>query len=123
MLFVPMIPPIPPHHAPPSPRTRELAGLLGRVIEEYEKHHPSVTGSEVRAAVDLAARNSGTAKSENAKAVAVIAAIVLAFVAAGLALRLSDRGGMPESVPIAAVAVALGVALAVVVLVKRLGGG
>lgn len=113
---------IPPHHEPPSPRTRELAGLLGRVIEEYEKHHPSVTGSEVRAAIELAARNSGTATSQHAKAVAVIATIVMAFVAAGLAVRLSDGGGMSESVPIAAVAVGLGVALAAVILVKRLRG-
>lgn len=120
MIFVPVIPP---HHEPPAPRTRELAGLLGRVIEEFEKQHPSVTGSEVRAALDLAARNSGTAMSENAKAIAVIAAIVLAFVAAGLGLSLSGGGGTPESIPIAALAVGLFLLIVVVVLVKRLRGG
>ena len=120
MLFVPMVPS---RHEPSSPRPRGLAGLLGRVIEEFEKQHPSVTGSEVRAALDMAARNLGTAMLENAKAFAVIAAIVLAFVAAGIGLRLSGGGGTPESIPIAAVAVGLFLLIVVVVLVKRLRGG
>jgi hypothetical protein len=119
VLFVPVIPP---HHEPPSPRTRELAGLLGRVIEEYEKHHPSVTGREVRAALDLAARNSGTAMSENAKAIAIVSVCVLGFLAAGLAATLSDGGGMPDSLPVAAVAVGLLLVFGVLVLVKRLRG-
>jgi hypothetical protein len=52
MTYVPIITPTPTQ--PPSPRTRELAGLLSKVLEEYTKAHPGVSNSEVRAAIRLA---------------------------------------------------------------------
>ena len=47
---------------------------------------------------------------------------ILAFVAVGLAAKLSDGGGMPDSLPVAAVAVGLLLVFGVLVLVKRLRG-
>ena len=42
MIFVPVVTP----PTPPSPRTRELAGLLGQVVQEYTKAHPATTRAE-----------------------------------------------------------------------------
>lgn len=50
--FIPVVPSGAP--TPPSPRTRELAGLLTKVLDEYQKSHPAVTPTEMRAAVRLA---------------------------------------------------------------------
>jgi len=51
MSYVPYIPAS--SSKPPSPRTRELAGLLTKVMEEYKKAHPETTSAEIRAAVRL----------------------------------------------------------------------
>ena len=118
MLYVPVIP----HHAdPPSPRTRELADLLGRVIEEYEKHHPAVTGAEVRAAVRMAAQRSSR---QDAFDVRLLAGASAAVVLGGLfALLAANQGQVPETaVPMVAVAVALFAVLFVLAVVKRSGG-
>lgn len=45
---------------PPSPRTRELAGLLTKVVDEYTNAHPSTSKAEVRAALKLAQASTGT---------------------------------------------------------------
>ena len=114
MFFVPVVP----HHPPPSPRTRELADLLGRVIQEYEQHHPAVTGSEVRAAARLAAQRSSKRGGVDERVAAVVAALVallgvFVYVAAG------SRGG--ESVPMVAVAIAVFLIFGLVVVLKRMG--
>jgi hypothetical protein len=118
VLYVPVIP----HREdPPSPRTRELADLLGRVIQDYEKDHPSVTGREVRAALEIAVRGarSGVMGSrEVALGVAVAAAV------AGVFVWLAGQGGSPAASPIAvAVVMALVAAVAVALLARRARGG
>ncbi|MHB1191896.1 MAG: hypothetical protein ACYC6F_02525 [Longimicrobiales bacterium] len=117
MLYVPFIPP---PATPPSPRTRELAGLLGRVIEEYEKHHPAVTGPEVRAAVRMALE---TSSRKGSPALGIAVGVAAALVAGGLfALLAANEGQMPQStVPMVAIAVALFAVLVVVAMVKRGG--
>ncbi len=45
-MYVPIVVP----DATPSRQTQELADLLGRVVQEYEKAHPTVTGPEVASA-------------------------------------------------------------------------
>lgn len=119
MLFVPVVPPTPP--APPSPRVRELSDLLGRVISEYEKHHPNITGQEVRQALEIASRGSKAAGAA-AHAVALGVGAALA-VAGGLVFLLMARsGGDAASVPWVSLAwVGLSV-LAVAILLKRLSG-
>lgn len=117
MLFVPVIP----HHEdPPSPRTRELADLLGRVIQEYEKGHPSVTGREVRAALEIAVRGSRSGAVGGREA--VLAGLAIAAAAAGVFVWVAAHGGSAQALPtgIAAMLVAIG---AVVVVVKRARGG
>jgi hypothetical protein len=120
VLFVPVVPYVPP--SPPSPRTRELAGLLSRVIDEYEKHHPAVTGSEIRAAVNLAARNSRTGSRVEARAVAgVLAGLLVLLGGVGFFLA---RGGSIDaaSMPMVAVSVAILALLVGVVLVRKASG-
>ena len=57
MSYVPIVPST--YAPPPSPRTRELAELLGKVLEEYSNAHPAVTKSEVRAAIRMAQMSAG----------------------------------------------------------------
>lgn len=118
MYFVPVPPP-----TPVSPRTRELADLLGRVIEEYEKHHPAVSGAEVREAVRMAARSSRAGGPEAARL--VVAALAGVLVLGGVvAWILVDRGGMSEgAAPMVLVAVILFAVLTTLVVLKRLRGG
>ncbi len=91
MLYVPIIVPT---STPPSPRSRELADLLARVIHEYETHHPSVTGAEVRDAVRLAAQSSSKGSAAAGPVLALAMGLVL-FMVAGVFffLRASDGGG------------------------------
>jgi len=116
VLFVPMVP----HHEdPPSPRTRELADLLGKVLGEYEKYHPAVTGREVRAAIRLAERNSRAAAPAGRTTARVAAAIAGATV--GAFVLVASRGGSWEGAPVAIV-IAVGVLFVVAVLARRLRG-
>ena len=98
-----------------------MASLLGRVIEEYEKHHPAVTGSEVREAVRLAVQQSSRKGSSNVRLLAGLSAGVavggiFAFVAA-------NHGQMPgDAVPMVGVAVAVFGVLALVAMLKARGG-
>ena len=116
MFFVPVVPP-----QPPSPRTRELADLLGRVIEEYEKHHPAVTGFEIRSAMEMATRSS---KASRAPAAAALAAgLVGLAIAGGFAFMAANGGDLSfEDLPIAAAVAVLAGILGVAVLLKRLAG-
>lgn len=82
MSYVPIVPSTPP--PPPSRQTRELADLLGRVIQEYENAHPTITSGEVRAALRLALRASAKARGDAGPVVAVAAG--LAVVVAGVVL-------------------------------------
>jgi len=65
---------------PPSPRTRELAGLLSKVLDEYTKAHPATTNSEIRDAVRMAQMSVGKGSSS----AAVIVSLGLGILVAGL---------------------------------------
>lgn len=120
MLFVPVVPMTP--QAPLSHRARELADLLGRVIEEYERHHPSVTGPEVRQALQLASRHSKAAGSGAARVALAGGAAALVLAGVMVFLVLQRGGGSPESFPVIAVAVGVFSVLVVAVLLRRLSG-
>ena len=80
MTYIPIIPPTP---TPPSPRARELADRLAKVLLEYEEAHPSVSGDEVRQAMRIAlqvTRAGGTA------AAPILAATLGGLVLVGLAV-------------------------------------
>lgn len=116
MAYVPFVPPA--AHPPPSPRTRELADLLARVLDEYRRAHPAVTEAEIRAAVGLVARTSNPRRRMAALPLAVgIAVFVLAL---GMVLRGEssvDSVGA-GSLPMVGVAVLI-LLLAVLVLVRN----
>jgi len=120
MLFVPVVPHVP--SSPPSPRTQELARLLSHAIREYEKHNPTVSGSEIRAALDLAARDARLvpgAGGRPAVAVALGSVVLLGGIALfGLRASGLDAG----SVPMVAVAVAVLGLLAGLVLLGKTSG-
>ena len=83
MSYIPIVmPPTTPQ--PPSPRTRELAEILAKVLEEYQKAHPSVTGAELRAAIRLAQSSTGKDKAP----VALALSLGLGLLVGGLTLGL-----------------------------------
>jgi len=117
VFFVPMVP----HHEnPPSPRTRELADLLGKVLEEYEKYHPAVTGQEVRAALRLAERSSRAAVV-GARTMAGVG-LAIGVAVAGMFVWVASRGGIWEGGPPVAIVAAIIALVAVMVLVRRARG-
>jgi len=118
VLFVPMVTPSP---TAPGPRARELAELLSTVIREYEKHHPAVTGDEVRQALALASQSSKAAPAVRRVLVATLAGGLAA--AAGVAAYVSNASGGGAGVNFRIVAVALGVLLVagLAIVLKRVG--
>ena len=90
MTYVPIVTPVVTDQQP-SRRTRELADLLGRVVQEYEKAHPSVTGPEVRQALELA--RSASTKATGAPAAFVVALALGVVMAMGLVGFLYVQGG------------------------------
>lgn len=116
MLFVPIVPSGP--QAPPSPRVRELSELLGRVIDEYGKHHPSLTGTEVRQAVRLASRGASRS-GDRAPVRVLLAGIVAALVAAGVAVFVLREGSGGEAAPVAAFGALLLLVILVAVFIER----
>lgn len=119
MTFVPVVPYVPP--SPPSPRTRELAELLSHAIREYEAHHPALTGTEVRAALDLAREaEAGSAGDPAAVVVVLLGALVLFAGVAFFGLRSGSIDA--TSLPLVAISVAVVALLVGVVLVRKRSG-
>ena len=116
MTYVPIVTPSPTQ--PPSPRTRELAGLLSKVLEEYTKAHPSTTKAEVRAAIRMAQMSAGPANTK----VALALTLFLGFLAFGLFVGLfyaRSGGGLDlEGVLPVGIAVVVGILLLVLTVVK-----
>lgn len=118
MTYVPVIPPT--QATQPSPRTRELAELLAKVLEEYTKAHPQTTGSEVRAAMRLALRSSSPAVSGAPTVVALTLGLLVLGLGLGLFLFRSGGGVDPEgSFPMIAVAVAIVLGVLVLLVIRR----
>lgn len=115
MLYVPYVPP-----QPPSPRTRELADLLTRAIEEYQKYHPNVSSAEVNAALQMASVRSS--KGVPARVWALGGAVGAALLGGVFVVLAANQGNMPAGgVPMVAVAVAILGALVAVVVAKSRG--
>jgi multisubunit Na+/H+ antiporter MnhB subunit len=87
------------------------------VIEEYEKHHPTVSGAEVREALSLASQGSKTA----APARTLVATLLLGLVALGAglfyAVERSGGGGATEF-PMMAVVIGVILVLGLVAVIK-----
>ena len=95
MTYVPVVVPTP----PPSPRTRELAGLLTKVLDEYAKAHPAVTKAEIQAAIRMAQTTAGPDHTKVALGLSVGLGLVVLFLGAGL-FYFRTAGGDVEIGPI-----------------------
>lgn len=116
MMFVPVVPPTA-GTSPPSPRTRELAALLQKVVEEYSAAHPAVTPAEVRRAVQMTQMSVQGGNRKLALVVVAGLSVMVALLVAGLALF--SQGTMPTSGgpwPLAVFGIMVLVAVAMVVL-------
>jgi hypothetical protein len=82
MSYVPII--VPTNAPPPSPRTRELANLLGQVLDEYTKANPATTSAEIRAAYRMARAASGKGSANVAAGVSVALGLGVAMLTLGL---------------------------------------
>jgi hypothetical protein len=103
----------------PSRQSQELADLLGRVVQEYEKAHPTVSGAEVRQALQLARRASTKDGGLNARALRAFAA---GFLVLGMAVFVFFRkGGSLDvgQVPIIEAILGAGVVVGVAALLRR----
>jgi hypothetical protein len=89
MVFIPTAPN---SSFPPSPRTREMANLLTRVLEEYRKSHPATTDAEIRAAVRLAQLASRSGNPGVPAILAVSIGLLVAGVLAGFLFNRSAQG-------------------------------
>ncbi len=118
MTFVPIV--TPPPNVPVSPRTRELASLLGQVLEEYQKAHPATTRNEVRAAMRMAQVSGGPGASPLVLKLTLALGLLVAGVLAGVFVFLRQGGDMSwgESVPMVAVALGVFLLMLVVLVVK-----
>jgi len=104
MVFVPV-----PHQPPrPSPRVQELSDQLGKVIEDYERRFPNLSGAEIRQAAQLAVQRKASGSPVNRYAVTMAAGLA-AFVA-GLTLFLVQSGSL-ENVEVPWVMVGIGIVL------------
>ncbi len=115
MSYVPIVTPTP---SPPSPRSRELADLLRRVIEAYEEGHSTTTRAEIRAATRLALSKAGPSRL-GAPIVALTLGGLMALLL-GVFVFLRQSGGLvdlPSSVPIIGVGIVT-IALAAVAVIR-----
>jgi len=113
MMYVPIVTPTP--SQPPSPRTRELAGLLSKVLEEYTKAHPSVTKSEVRAAIRLAQMSAGPDNTKVAVGLSLVLGLGVMMLTLGLFFFRSS-GGEIDIGPILPIIIAVAIGLVAVAL-------
>ena len=54
MAFVPFVP-----SSPPSGQAYELGTRLKETIDGFRQEHPSITGTEIRQAMDMASKGTG----------------------------------------------------------------
>ena len=121
MLFVPVVPSQPVQ--PPSPRTRELAGLLSKVLDEYTKAHPNVSSAEVREAIRMAQMSAGPNRSAVAGILAGTLALGVGVLLMGVLFLRGGGGGidMEGSMPMIVIAIIafLGILVAMVKVASR----
>ena len=95
MAYVPVVVP-PTNQPPPSPRTRELAGLLTKVLDEYTKAHPAVSKAEIRAAFRMAQMTTGQDSTRTALVLSLGLGVMIFVLALGLFFA---RAGGGEALP------------------------
>lgn len=92
MTYVPIVTPttVP----PPSPRTRELAQLLAKVLDEYTKAHPATSKAEIRAAIRMAQMSAGPDRSKAVVGISLALGLGVMMLTLGLVF-FQRAGGAP----------------------------
>jgi hypothetical protein len=116
MTYVPIV--TPPPTQPTSPRTRELAGLLSKVLQEYTKAHPSTTKAEVRAAIRMAHMSAGPDKTKAVAAIGLALGLLVFSLLLGLFYARSAGGLDIDSVLPFGIAIVVGLLLVVLIVIK-----
>ncbi len=116
MIYVPIV--VPTQVPPPSPRTRELAGLLDKVLEEYTKAHPATTRAEIRAAIRMAQMSAGPDRTKVAVGVSLALGVSLAMGVLGFAF-FQSAGGVEFRAALPFILIVLFGILAAVIAVKK----
>jgi hypothetical protein len=106
MAFVPHVP-----RQTASPEAQDLANRITALIQEYQRNHPDLSERDVRDAMQAAA---GGGRPTDRRAVAIIGALVAAFVGLGTFLRQGGADGQGLGLPVIAVAIAVALLAAVV---------
>jgi hypothetical protein len=118
MIIVPWAPPL--HH---TRHSRELGKKIEQLVREYQRDHPDVKESDVRAALSqLAASGEPPETTRRKRALGVVIATLLAGSFAAMA---STAGGQPFNndsmlwIVVGVVAAVCGIAIAVIRTVRR----
>jgi hypothetical protein len=120
MTYIPIVPNT--ATPPASPRTRELAGLLSQVLDEYQKAHPAVTPAEMRAAVRLAQMSVKGGNQTMGLIISLSLGLLVAGLMAGLLFFRSSggaEGGPVLSMVIMGLIVFIGILLVLVKTISR----
>lgn len=120
MIYVPIVT-TPAGGQPPSPRTRELADLLAKVLEEYTKAHPTTTQAEIRAAVRMAQMVAGPDRTRVASVLSVTVGVVIGLVTLGLVF-FQNSGDVEVGPALPMIIMALVILLGIVFVMVRLKG-
>ena len=116
MTYIPIVPNT--ATPPASPRTRELAGLLSQVLDEYQKAHPA----EMRAAVRLAQMSVKGGNQTMGLIISLSLGLLVAGLMAGLLFFRSSggaEGGPVLSMVIMGLIVFIGILLVLVKTISR----
>lgn len=119
MMFVPVVPTTP-SAPPPSPRTRELSGLLTKLVEEYSAAHPSVSKEEIRQAIRMTQLSVRGGNRATSLVVTLSLGVLVAVLALGLFFLRGNGAVAWESVMPGVVLGILVLLIGVLVLVKTL---
>ena len=116
MSYIPIvIPPV--TDPPPSPRSRELAELLNKVVAEYSSAHPAVTRSEIQQAIRM---TQMATRGGNRSAVALrmgVVSLLVGVLVLGLVLARDGGGlGTEGAMPMAVLAIIILVLMILLVL-------
>ena len=117
MSYVPII--VPTNAPPPSPRTRELANLLGQVLDEYTKANPATTSAEIPPAYRMARAASGKGSANAAAGVSVALGLGVAMLVLGLFFKSAGEIEIGPILPMIIMVVIVLVGLVAIVVNRR----
>lgn len=119
MMYVPIVPHTP--MPPLSPRTRELAGILSKVLDEYMKAHPKATKAEIKAAIRMANQSVGPGGNALGLALSVGLGVLMAVLGLGFFVFQGGAGEIDfrSAMPMIVISLIIGLGL-VAVLVKAM---